>query len=238
MKFSSSVCQLLSSEDLPERILWALDVLREAWVYAEQTNSSRWEFAVELEELRAIGLTLNDLRWMARQELVQYKKEVTKEDEDRRRFAFLGNLSFPERTCFVLSPNPKVVPVRSVTAPELEAAGRDCVDPVWGVDSSGDARGLQNLPVWRSEVRALVFHGRIVKRFRWPASNQEAVLNAFQEEGWPERIEDPIPPHAGQEPKRRLADTIKCLNRKQASQLIHFRGDGTGEGVIWEPVLV
>ena len=37
-----------------------------------------------------------------------------------------------------------------------------------------------------------------------------------------------------QDPKRRLSDTIKCLNRKQANSLIHFRGDGTGEGIVWE----
>ena len=33
-----------------------------------------------------------------------------------------------------------------------------------------------------------------------------------------------------------LNDTIKCLNRKQKNALLHFRGDGTGEGVIWEVV--
>ena len=66
--------------------------------------------------------------------------------------------------------------------------------------------------------------------------NQEAILTAFQEEGWPARIDDPLPPHPEQDPKRRLNDTIKCLNRKQSQSLIHFRGDGTGEAVIWERV--
>ena len=47
--------------------------------------------------------------------------------------------------------------------------------------------------------------------------------------------DDPLPPHAEQDSNsRRLSDTIKCLNRKQMNELIHFRGDGTGEGVIWE----
>ena len=39
-----------------------------------------------------------------------------------------------------------------------------------------------------------------------------------------------------QDPKRRLSDTTKCLNRKQTNELIRFRGDGTGEGVTWELV--
>ena len=79
-------------------------------------------------------------------------------------------------------------------------------------------------------------NGELVKRFKWPAANQEAVLSAFQEEGWPVRIDDPLPPQPEQDSKRRLGDTIKCLNRKQKSQLIHFRGDGTGQGVVWELV--
>jgi hypothetical protein len=87
---------------------------------------------------------------------------------------------------------------------------------------------------WDPEVRKLLLNGRLVKRFKWPAINQEAVLNAFQEEGWPSRIDDPLPPQPDQDSKRRLSDTIKCLNRKQTNPLIHFRGDGTGEGVVWE----
>ena len=60
------------------------------------------------------------------------------------------------------------------------------------------------------------------------------ILSCFQESGWPVRIDDPLPPQAEQDSKRRLSDTIKCLNRKQVAPLMHFRGDGTGEGVIWE----
>ena len=63
-----------------------------------------------------------------------------------------------------------------------------------------------------------------------------AILAAFEEEGWPSRIDDPLPPQPEQDSKRRLSDTIKCLNRKQASPLIHFRGDGTGEGVVWDTI--
>jgi hypothetical protein len=60
------------------------------------------------------------------------------------------------------------------------------------------------------------------------------VLNAFEEEGWPARIDDPLPPHSDQDPKRRLNDTIKCLNRKQVRELLRFHGDGSGEGILWE----
>ena len=74
----------------------------------------------------------------------------------------------------------------------------------------------------------------LVKQFKLPSPNQETVLMAFQEEGWPPRIDDPLPPHPELDPKRRLHDTIKCLNHNQQNRLIQFHGDGTGEGVLWE----
>ncbi len=91
-------------------------------------------------------------------------------------------------------------------------------------------------PQWDPERRLLRFNGVSVKEFKWTAHNQEAVLSAFQEENWPARIDDPLPPHAEQDSKRRLSDTIKCLNRKQMNPILHFRGDGTGEGVVWEKI--
>lgn len=63
--------------------------------------------------------------------------------------------------------------------------------------------------------------------------NQRCILAAFQEEDWPERIDDPLPGHRGIDPKRRLIDTIVCLNKGLTHQLIRFHGDGTGTGVIW-----
>ena len=89
-------------------------------------------------------------------------------------------------------------------------------------------------PFWDRDRKELRIGNFVVKRFRWPAENQERVLNAFQEEGWPSRIDDPIVPHANICPKRRLHDTLKCLNRKQDNEIIKFRGDGTGQGVLLE----
>ena len=74
----------------------------------------------------------------------------------------------------------------------------------------------------------------VVKRFRVPAANQEAILAVFEEEHWPARIDDPLPPHREQSPKRRLQETIKSLNRNQKKSMIRFLGDGSGQGVLWE----
>ena len=74
----------------------------------------------------------------------------------------------------------------------------------------------------------------MVKRFRVPAHNQEAVLAAFEEEGWPHRIDDPLPYCAGVKAKYRLHFTIGRLNQSVKQRLIRFFGDGTGEGICWK----
>jgi hypothetical protein len=76
----------------------------------------------------------------------------------------------------------------------------------------------------------------VVKRFKAPAANQETILAAFEEEEWPPRIDDPLPPSPDLEPKRRLHDTINSLNRNQKKQLLRFFGDGSGMGIRWELV--
>lgn len=102
--------------------------------------------------------------------------------------------------------------------------------------SNGDvpaAAEPATLPCWDKALGVLSVGGRPVKRFRVPAPNQAAVLSAFEEEGWPPRIDDPLPPEANVDPKYRLRFTIGRLNHAQQSQGIHFFGDGTGEGVCW-----
>ena len=89
-------------------------------------------------------------------------------------------------------------------------------------------------PVWDTSHRELRYNGRLVKRFRVPAHNQIAILDAFQEDGWPEFIDDPIPPEHGIDPKQRLNVTIKSLNRNQFDALIRFHGNGNGLQVYWE----
>ena len=91
-----------------------------------------------------------------------------------------------------------------------------------------------HLPQWDQQCRVLRVGQCVVKQFRRPSPNQDMVLSAFQEEGWPHRIDDPLPPQGEQGPKCRLHDTIKWLNRHQEHRLIRFLGDGTGEGVCWE----
>jgi hypothetical protein len=83
--------------------------------------------------------------------------------------------------------------------------------------------------------RQELFLGRVlVKRFKVPAPNQVLILAVLEEDCWPPRIDDPLPPQPELDAKRRLHDTINALNRRQAAPLIRFTGDGRGQGICWE----
>src|SRR4051794_1008363 len=91
------------------------------------------------------------------------------------------------------------------------------------------------VPFWDRARRRLWLGDRLVKWFRQPAENQQRILDAFQELGWPPGIEDPLPGEHGIEPRQRLRQAIKSLNGCQEGGLVlRFRGDGTGEGLTWE----
>src|SRR5688572_13375378 len=91
---------------------------------------------------------------------------------------------------------------------------------------------LTDQPSYDPALRELWLGDQLVKRFRVPAANQELVLKVFEEEGWPRRIDDTLPPH-GIDSHERLHDTIKSLNKSQINRLIKFSGDGKGQGIIW-----
>lgn len=102
-------------------------------------------------------------------------------------------------------------------------------------DQTRETLTMSKEPMWDRQRRELRIGDVVVKRFRWPAKNQEKVLNAFADLQWPTRIDDPLP-RDGVNAKSKLHDTIKCLNKNQEIGLIKFRGDGTGKGVLVEIV--
>lgn len=217
---------------IPEKLAPALEALLQAYKYALDTNSTVWDFAISIRRLLSLGVSETDLRWFVRRGFTEHGREVTVEGDDGREFRPTGNLTFSRRTCFVLTSEGVAVAEAQCARPQNGRA----VLSLPGSNGHQGGRPLLLSPHWNSSSRKLQLNDQLVKCFRWPAVNQEAVLCAFQEEGWPERIDDPLPPQPEQDVKRRLADTIKCLNRKQVNELVHFRGDGTGEGVVWELV--
>jgi hypothetical protein len=202
--------------------------LWKAFVYARDLQVDRWEFSLRLTHLVELGVAESDLRRLVFGGYVDHADERTTPDDPVRRFRPRANLAFTGRTCFLLSEKGALV-----ACPESEAAAR----PSGRSSNSPAIISLHRpLPSRDGELRVLLFDGCVVKRFRVPAPNQEAVLSTFEEEGWPTSIDDPLPYVRQRRPKQRLHATIHCLNANQESRLLRFRGDGTGEAVLWEPL--
>lgn len=93
----------------------------------------------------------------------------------------------------------------------------------------------ENYLRWDADLGRLWCGDRLIKEYREEAENQKTILAAFEEEGWPHRIDDPLPGvRDDRRAKRRLRDTITGLNQDHvAPGVMRFRGDGTGRGVRW-----
>ncbi|MGE4002324.1 MAG: hypothetical protein AB7I48_19115, partial [Planctomycetaceae bacterium] len=189
-----------------------LALLYQAREYARLFHQDPWEFAVEIQELKAVGLTVNDLRWLMIAELLEHACDASSAEGRPRKFTGIGRQRFSRRSCFVLTPS------------GLSFASRLLAGEPYSFPSTA-TRSLESprvRPVWDSIRHELLLDGRIVKRFKQHSPNQEAVLTAFQEEGWPGGVLDPLTPIPKQDPKQRLRDTIKNLNRHQIDGEIHF----------------
>lgn len=232
----STVCD----RTLPSHFRRGLFLLAQAHEYAAELQRDVWDFAVELSSLREAGLTNSDLRWLVCKEYVEPGHEVTPGESAGREFRRGAALTITGRTCFVLTPAGVRVAqclLRDTSAKANGQAGGSLPGQV--ADESPALRDHQTpdplpMPRWDRDRHEFRVGRRLVKVFKLPSPNQEAVLMAFEEEGWPPRIDDPLSPVAELDPKRRLHDTIKGLNRNQKNCLVRFMGDGTGEGVRWE----
>ena len=209
----------------------ALALLLQAHDYALELDHDVWDFSVEISVLRAAKLTNSDLRWLAAKGFIEHALETTGPDDPVRQFRRTALLTFSDATCAVLT-EIGVTVAREVCA--ADAVASSAKPPV--ALQIAPFEEPPTRPKWDQQRRQLRIGAELVKEFKLPSPNQETVLMAFEEEGWPPRIDDPLPPVAQLDPRRRLHDTIKALNRKQKHYLIRFRGDGSGEGIRWEPV--
>lgn len=92
--------------------------------------------------------------------------------------------------------------------------------------------GVAIVPFWDAMRRQLLVESRVVKWLRQPARMQELVLAAFQEDGWPPRIDDPLPVSKDVDRNARLRDVVRRLNVQSPKQIVFYR-DGTGQGICW-----
>ena len=200
-------------------------LLWRSYQYALDANADVWDFAVEISELRQLGVSISDIRWLVAKGYADHKDETSAFGDEHRSFESSRGLTFRSTSALVLTR--KGGKFAQTTGPLPTLVRR--IEAPFGQNDEPTS----NQPTWDARSRKLVVSGQIVKNFRVRADNQEAILTAFEEEGWPELIDDPLPGAGGIAPKQRLHNTINRLNQNQLKPLIRFYGNGTGEGIGW-----
>lgn len=209
--------------------------LLRAHEFAQETVREVWDFAVEIEVLQVFGMSANDFRWLTCKQYVKHAQETTLPSGCARTFRPEADVLFSDRSCFVLTEAGVCYARSALFGAAASDDGMATLPRVYPASQPPLENGsVSQVPHWKADVRELHWNGEVVKRFRVPSPNQEAVLTAFQEESWPPHIDDPLPPKPEVDPKRRLNDTIKNLNKRHVHRLIRFLGDGRGQGVRWE----
>src|SRR3954471_19665648 len=87
----------------PPDFVQAAKLLLKAAKFAEAANCSNWEFAVEIAELKELGLSWADLRWLICEGLLEHADELPTASLDLRSFRATSKLTLSQSTCFVLT---------------------------------------------------------------------------------------------------------------------------------------
>ncbi|MGO9923367.1 MAG: hypothetical protein ACLQIB_52790 [Isosphaeraceae bacterium] len=222
--------------------------LRHAYSCAQDAGSDLWDFALEIDTLYETGLTISDLRWLVAKRFADHGQESSVYGGPHRSFRPGAGYFFEPTTCVVLtssgaafadhylktlaaSPQP-TLPIETASLAGGQTAELENEPPAAHHLNGSTTAACK--PCWNSMRRELCLNDMVVKRFRVPAQIQQLILGAFEEEGWPGHIDDPLPGSGDIDPHTRLHDAIHRLNGHQAHRLLRFRGNGNGTGVAWE----
>lgn len=224
-----------------ESLRAGLALLWRAYLCAHDTGVNVWEFAMRTGRLYEAGMTAGDLRWMVAKGFVEHGEETSGYDEPHRSFRRSSGYFFNNHTCLILSPRGAALAEhvfretpRSPRATLAALVAETKAHATQAAHKTNTAAMSALKPRWDTTRRELSLAGRIVKRFRVPARNQETILSVFEEEGWAEHIHDPLPVTHEIDAPTRLHDAINRLNRCQINPLLRFHGDGKGTGVFWD----
>ena len=231
---------------IDEGLRAGLGLLWRAYICAHATGANVWDFALRTGRLYLAGMTSSDLRWMVAKGFAEHGQETLGYNETGRSLRRSNGYSFDEHTSLILTPKGAALaehvfgktarwPQATLSALAAVAAETPALatERHAAYETNQPATPALN-PHWNATRRELFLGGRIVKRFRVPARNQERILSVFEEEGWAEHIHDPLPVTYDIDAPTRLHDAINRLNRCQINPLLRFRGDGRGTGVLWE----
>ena len=210
-----------------DRLRGALEALYANRFYAADLKQDPWEFAPYFVELRELGITRTDIQWLLHKGILHRRPTVDETNSLlRSATTTLSDLLFilSDKGCSYVSPISNTAPESDGDAPH--------VDPTDDQATCGSPSELR--PSWNRHDRELYFGDQLVKKFSVPAKNQELVLTAFEEEGWPQHIDSPLPPtKSGEVAAVRLRDTIKRLNQGHQAKYVTFHGNGSGSQIVW-----
>ncbi len=195
------------------RLKHAFVMFRDARAVADHFYLDLWQCALEKDFLESLGAKESDLRSLVAGGFLTHAHETSSKNDSVRRFK--SNDELDQRSCFVMP--------ESTLDTFLDYNLVDC--------TISDIKTMK--PKWDFDKTELRFGGQLIKKYSWRAPNQERLISAFQSQGWPVQIDNPLEIDELVDTKRRLHDTIKCLNRRFLRNLIRFHGDGTGKAVQW-----
>jgi hypothetical protein len=204
------------------RFFAAYAYLLEACKDAKEEGVEPRERPLGYPPLWAAGAGADTLQWM------QFQGHVEHFEKGERGWGPRQSAVPDSRSGFALTPLGEAfaeILLCLLLLPETE----DEFDWAWGMLQVG-----RLTPRYDAEQRLLSWGRLSLKSYRQPAGSQETILQAAEEMAWPTWFDDPLPRARTGNPKVRLHDAIKLLNRHQNQRLVHFKGDGTGRRVGWE----
>ena len=100
---------------------------------------------------------------------------------------------------------------------------------------SKGGRRSSAVPHWDEDARELRYLGQVVRVVKKPkqAHNIVGILRAFEEAGWPRRIDDPHRRKPSDQTRRR---DVENLNKRLLKPLLKFACDGNGTGFLWKKI--
>lgn len=85
-----------------------------------------------------------------------------------------------------------------------------------------------SLPAWDSEAGELRYEGDLIRKVSVRAANIRRLLNCFEEQHWPSRVDSPLP---GGKNSKKLRASIASLN--EGLKTLRFYADGGAGGIRW-----
>ena len=194
----------------------ALVQLREAHDLGVAAGRPKLEFVLPLTGLLPGGSSLPAMIWLVYGKYAQHYIESMR--SGRRVLRPAKNHVICAASCFLLT-----------------KSGLKLAQGVEPNDSRRERPARPAVPHWDRTNRELWVGDRLVLRLTRRAKNQILILEAFEEEGWPAHIFDPLPGDPTKK-RKRLRNAIERLNASQLANLLRFHANGSGDGIRWELV--